>query len=317
MLFKVHARLLGCVLELAAFLKSQDGKATGLCIRPTFLGPCAVVLFLINSASMIVVRSMQGTADYFSNVAVAAPVLLVIFTCLGSLSSEAFRDFFRKLASMQEQLPHFRLQDAACHCCDIHHFENGQRVPCDREVVNECIGSWFGSPREFEGSVHSMVLPAMETQLGYYLFPYHIFLGCSIPVLWAHFDGMVYAAIDQDWAALITRLLYVAVRWLGELPIFFAMACPVMWKLRHRRARRFADLGVNVLCMWLPLSVYYGMYLGGEYLRSTWGLRGHILLLVMLLAATAFLWRFWTCWLFRSGISRSRQTASSKDMPEL
>eukprot|EP00439_Symbiodinium_sp_Y106_P042135 s261_g5.t1 len=101
--------------------------------------------------------------------------------------------------------------------------------------------------------------------------------GCFIPVVWAHLDGLACAMVDEDWRHLAERSMYVLSRWLCELPIFFALAFPLMWNLRDRRATLCADVAVNVLCMVLPLPVYYGMYILGEYLRQIWGVFGMLI----------------------------------------
>ncbi|OLP73160.1 hypothetical protein AK812_SmicGene47713, partial [Symbiodinium microadriaticum] len=36
-----------------------------------------------------------------------------------------------------------------------------------------------------------------ENRLGSYLFPYHMLAGCCIPLVWAHFDGLAIAMIEE------------------------------------------------------------------------------------------------------------------------
>ncbi|CAE7323472.1 unnamed protein product [Symbiodinium sp. CCMP2456] len=288
---ETYFQRLWCVFELAAFLRSHDERATELDIRPTFLGPCAACLFLMCSAAMLVIRPQQEPKAYLNTPINAAIWLCGLFSIVAPVGAAFLRDFFCKLEGMKDQLPKFCLRDPTCHCCEVNHvLDSGQCMSCDREVMEDCIRSWFGSTIRFESHVRQRVLPEVEKRLGNYLFPYHMLVGCCIPIVWAHFDGLAIAMAEEDWRHLAERSMYVLSRWLCELPIFFALAFPLMWNLRDRRSTLFADVAVNVLCMVLPLPVYYGMYVVGEYLRQTWGVFGMLAKLVLVFVATASLW---------------------------
>ncbi|CAE7496369.1 unnamed protein product [Symbiodinium sp. CCMP2592] len=288
---ETYFQRLWCVFELAAFLKSHDESATELDIRPTFLGPCAACLFLMTSAAMLVIRPQQEAKAYLDTPINAAIWVCGVFFVVAPVGAACLRDFFCKLEGMKDQLPKFCLRDPTCHCCETGHvLDSGQVMSCDREVMEDCIRSWFGSTIRFESHVRTRVLPEVEKRLGKYLFPYHMLAGCCIPLVWAHLDGLAIAMVDEDWRHLAERSIYVLSRWLCELPIFFALAFPLMWNLRDRRPTLCADVAVNVLCMVLPLPVYYGMYVVGEYLRQTWGVFGMLIKLVLVFVATASLW---------------------------
>lgn len=303
---ETYFQRLWCVFELAAFLKSHDESATELDIRPTFLGPCAACLFLMTSAAMLVIRPQQEAKAYLDTPINAAISVFGVFSVVAPVGAACLRDFFCKVEGMKDQLPKFCLRDPTCHCCETGHvLDSGHVTSCDREVMEDCIRSWFGSTIRFESHVRTRVLPEVEKSLGNYLFPYHMLAGCFIPVVWAHLDGLACAMVDEDWRHLAERSMYVLSRWLCELPIFFALAFPLMWNLRDRRATLCADVAVNVLCMVLPLPVYYGMYILGEYLRQIWGVFGMLIKVVLVFVATASLW---SCCSFCPCRPRTRQS---------
>ena len=83
--------------------------------------------------------------------------VLFLFMCLeGIYLVHAFRGYFRSLEATHRQLQQFQLQNAFCWCCSVNHVHpvNGQPIPvCDREIVRQCITSWFGAEQNFDQSV--------------------------------------------------------------------------------------------------------------------------------------------------------------------
>lgn len=62
---------------------------------------------------------------------------------------------------------------------------------CDREVVQMCVSSWFGSTTDFEVTVRSQVAEALKHQVGSDAFPYAWILGSFAPLMWMLLHFMV------------------------------------------------------------------------------------------------------------------------------
>ena len=75
----------------------------------------------------------------------------------------------------------------------------GQPVPvCDREIVRQCVTSWFGAEDKFDDSVRSIVAHSLLHQLGVDAFPYTWILGSTAPISWTFFDYLAtYQAAEE------------------------------------------------------------------------------------------------------------------------
>ena len=87
---------LWCVFELAAFLKSKEPGKGELLIRPTFLGPCSIFLFVCAFLVMVPAETV-ASAESSRDTVVLVPLLgvfLVVFVT-GYLIAAAFRTYYR------------------------------------------------------------------------------------------------------------------------------------------------------------------------------------------------------------------------------
>ena len=64
------------------------------------------------------------------------------------------RAYFRALDVMDRQLLCVSFATTKSTCCDMEHVSSsGQPMICDREVLRECVRTWFGSEAVFEDTL--------------------------------------------------------------------------------------------------------------------------------------------------------------------
>lgn len=142
-----------CVFELAAFLKSHNGPEE-VRIRPALLCPFAFVitcslLVLTLAVSILTAYDIRGLD---ATLCTGLAVLLVMYCA----ASEC-RSYFRSLEIFGQQMTNLQLDKTACWCCSVNHkTSSGATVPCDREVVSECLRAWFGSVEECEVTLKAL-----------------------------------------------------------------------------------------------------------------------------------------------------------------
>ncbi|CAE7228223.1 unnamed protein product [Symbiodinium pilosum] len=195
-----YAERLWCVFELSAFLKAQQGrvgdKLPNVQIKPLLLG-------LVAGSVVVCVLALGVFAVFnpFDNVIVMWSMLLLFVLAEGIFVVHAFRRYFRSLEHTLQQLRDFQLQNAFCWCCSVNHINpaNGQPVPvCDREIVRQCVTSWFGAEDKFNESVRSLLPQALMQQLGADAFPYKWILGSTAPIWWPFIDYLAtYQASEE------------------------------------------------------------------------------------------------------------------------
>ena len=110
------------MFELAAFLKAHEDVADGLIIRPTFLGPAAVGLFVFDTllAICIILASYE---EIELNILVLALVFYFIFASGGHW----LRGYFRQIDECLDKLKSFSLKEATSQCCTMNHRDNEAR----------------------------------------------------------------------------------------------------------------------------------------------------------------------------------------------
>ena len=109
----------------------------------------------------------------------------------GNFLISAFRSYFRTLEESTHRLQEFQVHKAVCWCCSVNHLDpvtQNEIDVCDREVVQMCVSSWFGSTTNFEVTVRSQVAEALKHQVGSDAFPYGWILGSSAPLMWMLLD---------------------------------------------------------------------------------------------------------------------------------
>ena len=166
------------VFELAAFLKSHE--TSEILFRPTVLGPSALViavgLLLLNFNAVVSLESdslresLRGTFLFG-----------LVTWALGFSFLHWLRCHFRAFESSLRGLDSFTLEQTQAACCVLQHRDRqGQQMICDRQIIESCIASWFGSTEHFEMSVRSHVAKALR-QSGKYALPFKWRLGREGP----------------------------------------------------------------------------------------------------------------------------------------
>ena len=227
---------LWCVFELAAFLKSKAPSGAGeqvLLIRPTFLGPCSIGLFIgvflvFVPATTIPMRDRDSLGAYLILVPLSG-VFLFLFI-MGYVLAAAFRAYFRSVETLKENMRKISFDNARCSCCDQDHVQGGARMMCDRKVVKKCVSIWFGSEEAFEDYARSEVLETLLTGLHDQIFTRGWSLSVAIPILWAFLDLAVSEAVAEAKYSSIALSIHGLVLWFCCAPIFVDVCTFFAWR---------------------------------------------------------------------------------------
>ena len=198
------AERLWCLFELAAFLKTKETQKQVLVVRPIFLGPISIAIFLTVSMSVMPITTapIESIDTPTSLIVPISAILLLGLVVLYPVLS-TIRSYFRHLEVMKRQLQAISFDTTRSACCDLNHVSaTGTPLFCDRKIVKECVKSWFGSQKDFEEAVRSEVLEVLNRDLTETVFSGPWILGVTTPTLLAFMD--LSATFAQDFQALIT-----------------------------------------------------------------------------------------------------------------
>ena len=234
---------LWCVFELAAFLKSKEtSKGALLIIRPTFLGPSSIFLFISVFLVMVPAETVPNANSSMGDYVVLIPLLgvfLMVFV-MGYLIAAAFRAYYRSIETLKEKLSKISFKNTRCACCDLGHVEGGVRLMCDRQIVKECVSIWFGSEEAFEDYVRSDVFDALLAGLHDQIFTRQWSLSVSIPILWAFLDFVVSHAFCCDTIGVIALSIDGLVLWF--------LCAPIFMDVTSFFACRYCERGTSTIC---------------------------------------------------------------------
>ncbi|CAK9007589.1 Uncharacterized protein SCF082_LOCUS9517 [Durusdinium trenchii] len=101
---------------------------------------------------------------------------------------DAGMELIRDLRDLSKQLQDFSVDRAECFCCSNKHIHptTGQALPCDRELVVETLGGWFGSTRAFEWLVRERLTQNVENSIRAVLtaqYPLYVAVASTSPLL--------------------------------------------------------------------------------------------------------------------------------------
>ena len=257
---------LWCLFELAAFLKSKGADEQVLFIRPTFLGPSSIVLFIatffvVSPVTTIPMPKPDPTAFvYFFGFYLFLLVISAYFIIA------AFRAYFRSVEALKAKLQNISFDDTRCLCCDLDHEQEGTPVLCDRRIVNECVSIWFGSQEAFENYVRSAVLETVVSGLKETIFTRGWSLSVASPMIWCFFDWTASYAAGGHRKMAIAHLIEGLVLWLICGPFFTDLWLFFSCRYCRRRASTFLEAVANlkvgllavaygcaVICSWILL----------------------------------------------------------------
>ena len=275
------------IFEVAAFLRSHQNATDGLIIRPTFLGPGAVSAFFFFSSMMLgVIMSDWEEAE------AALPVQTAFqFTIFAALS-HWLRSYFLQMEECHRQVRNFSLNGVKSYCCSVNHVDAaGNRMICDREIILECIRSWFGSDEEFEQAVRSQVSSALMKGVGYNALPYSWLVGVSLPMLWVYLD--LSAARLRAGAIFNTliSIIYALIMWLGAGSYGYFVTLWCCFKLRKKRTNRCCDLMVTLMGTCFLIASGFAVHVMQPVFAQATGLLPGLLLWGLLMAVSTVLAR--------------------------
>ncbi|CAE7863063.1 unnamed protein product, partial [Symbiodinium microadriaticum] len=187
------ACMMWCLFELAAFLKSKTSQQQHLIVRPIFMGPLSIAIFLTFAALAIPVATVPVDNER-TIVQLLSPI--VFCTCVVAVpAASTVRSYFRDLDTMKLQLLSISVDSTRSSCCDLHHVgPSGERMMCDRKIVKECVKIWFGSEVTFEDTVRTNVLDILNRDLTQKVFSTPWALGVTSPIMLAFMD------VSASWA---------------------------------------------------------------------------------------------------------------------
>lgn len=270
---------LWCLFELAAFMKSKDssGSVQILTIRPTFIGPCMTVIFLMSFLAVLPLVFLRGENMDLMMLTAGAILLACVLPAL--VASMAFRSYFRSVDVLEDQLRTANLDEARCSCCDCGHVsQDGQSMICDRVVVKECIKIWFGNQEAFETCLHSEVLDTLSSKLRYGFFTKKYCLAMTMPILWAFMDISASWAAHAWWDFSVEWLLAGLTVWFIWIPLTFEWFVYLAHQHRQKASTCCRDLlrSIMVILLAAPMIVILAaIFVGHAVLVSKlWELYG-------------------------------------------
>ena len=279
---ETYTQRLWCMLELAAFCSSHEQPEAKIRIRPTAMAPCVLAVAVSSWAQVLLYLLTLFEGAFYVQMAArwAALYVVVAFS----------RAQYRTMEAMFEKLSSFTVEGAACACCDRgHEMRDGRPVDlCDRDVVLECIRSWYGSVQSFEGIVKLRMRNMLYHQLGTSLFPYAWLVVSSAPLFWGWLDIIASRARGGFWREVAITLVG-ALGWsLFMFPVVFQTSLIVARYCRHRAREAWQDQLKTIIAALAPTLL---SFLGNWTSRQIKDL------------PQAFLWA--SGWALLAGISRS------------
>ena len=181
---------LWCLFELAAFLKSRKGREQKLTVRPTFYGPCSIVVFAVVQAVCVpLIAAPIAAGGGYSMLLATFSALGVVVYIVGQVAVKFMRNYFHSIETLKGQLRNISFDRTRSSCCDMNHEDgSGGRMVCDRVIVKRCACIWFGSEEAFEDSVRSTVLDTLTTELQFGVFSRTWTMGVAAPGFWTFLD---------------------------------------------------------------------------------------------------------------------------------
>ena len=240
---------LWCLFELAAFLKCKNAKDRQqvLNIRPTFVGPCSVAVFLTVSAGMLGLTTLPMPPNLIpgSLLHELVPVsgLLVLGAVTGFSAIMAFRGYFHSLKILEKKLASTSFDEVRSFCCQQNHVDAaGCPIVCDREMVKQCVSIWFGSTEAFEELIRSDVSEIIAEELRQNVFTRGWMLQVTAPLLWGCMD------VSASNYRISRGHLQFAFELLVNGLVVWLLAVPLISELTISLTRRYCSQASCPIC---------------------------------------------------------------------
>ena len=237
-------------------------------VRPIFLGPISIAIFVFATAVCLPFLIVSGHNEVTGLIVVVAPAALV-GCCVGYPAVATLRNYFQELDIMKQQLLAISFDSTRSSCCDQNHQSpSGQPILCDRKVVKECVNIWFGSQEAFENSVKREVLEILSINLSERVFTTTWTLAVTSPLIWTFMD-LSASVWNVPWDSSILRhssfefMIEALAVWLVALPRFKDVGI-MLCRVTHAKHKvwyveSLKNLLVISICAFL-LSILLALY---------------------------------------------------------
>ena len=272
---------LWCVLEMGAFLKSNGQE--GINIRPTIWGVSIVILFLSASGIMLgasvvgaILRQSAGVTTILGD---GQRLGFLLWAILGSIAvpgsvitlllvSRSLRAHFRAVDRIVKQLETFSIKDdTVSHCCTVNHLDRhtGEKIPCDRVILEKCLVLWFGSVQAFNEFIQNE-LSEIFKKLTTSTVPYTWIVAAESPLLWFYAGTATYHLRTENYKSAARMAFYIPSWWLAIGPTYLQLFVCLVRRVRRLRPSACQEVLVNLGC-----SICGGfIYLAFAFFEGFW-----------------------------------------------
>jgi len=287
-----YATRLWCVFEMTAFAWAhRNDLKNRVEIRPVIFAPVYFGLMVTSVINWALLTMFPRTPTMSITV---WPALQSIICILGV---HFLRSFHRDMTILRQHLAEFQAANAQCYCCSVSHRlpETGERIACDREVIQACIMTWFGTLTDFDSFVQAELAGYFWRSLGHFGLPYRWVLGSQLPVLWAYMD-IVADSIQGGDVWYISMVVEGLAMWLCASPLVVAFVIWVTNLLQRKRKLAVCDTLVSLWAASLALipvgTLTFLWYVSRFAISPTNPLPGAIVFLIVTAEVTTLTYKW-------------------------
>ncbi|CAJ1448262.1 unnamed protein product [Effrenium voratum] len=290
------AERLWCVFEIAAFLKSKQGREPPLLICPTLTGPISFAVFAMITIAFIPLLVVPIHEDpETSSLAHAWHLTAFVTTAVAGAYAccHFMRGFYRSVEVMQRQLLCLQIAQLKCSCCSTGRCRGGE--VCDKRIIAECIAIWFGSAQDFVEYIRTEVVEVITKQLERNAFNLAWSLAITSPSIWGVFDLMQFhVRTPHPNGYFIMVWFYILLTMLLLCPVLVSWMKFLAYHLRHESRSRCGEVLTNSLMIlyMMPVVVFgMGAYAAGAALVVFYNSMVYIIaVVVFLVPGWALMW---------------------------
>ena len=194
---------------------------------------------------MMVLEICLPTSDLFL-------LVRVVYVCgVTVLFTHFLVKFWHDVAVAEQQFRRFSWHAVTCECCAANHrAANGNRIPCDRVILEKCVVRWFGSVEALEACVRNKICDTFVAQVsGGFPFGYFWLVGGNFGVWYGHADFFAARMHGGDRWYAASLLVTTVAWWLWVVPtnhlIFSRVA---RWMQRKQQEKLSAPVLYAVKC---------------------------------------------------------------------
>lgn len=288
-----YATRLWCVFEMAAFAWAhRNDLKNRVEIRPVIFAPVYFGFMATSVINWALLTMFPRTPTMSITV---WPALQSIICILGV---HFLRSFHRDMTILRQHLAEFQAANAQCYCCSVSHRlpETGERIACDREVIQACIMTWFGTLTDFDSFVQAELAGYFWRSLGHFGLPYRWVLGSQLPVLWAYMDIVADSIQGGDVWYISSMVVEGLAMWLCASPLVVAFVIWVTNLLQRKRKLAVCDTLVSLWAASLALipvgTLTFLWYVSRFAISPTNPLPGAIVFLIVTAEVTTLTYKW-------------------------